>query len=58
MSLPESLVSLSLDESIWERFFSVFPLVLVGTREEDGSHDLAPKHLAMPFSWGRWFGLV
>lgn len=58
MSLPESLVSLSLDESIWERFFNVFPLVLVGTREEDGSHDLAPKHLAMPLSWGRWFGFV
>jgi len=23
----------------------------VGTREEDGGHDLAPKHLAMPLSW-------
>ena len=58
MSLPECLVSLSLDEPIWERFFSVFPLVLVGTLEEGGGHDLAPKHLAMPLSWGRWFGFV
>ena len=49
---------LELDEPVWERFFSVFPLVLVGTREEDGGYDLAPKHLAMPVSWQNHFGFV
>ncbi|MFZ1643731.1 MAG: flavin reductase [Candidatus Contendobacter sp.] len=58
MALPEHLLTLPLDEPVWERFFSVFPLVLVGTREEDGGHDLAPKHLAMPLSWRNWFGFV
>ena len=58
MALPEHVRSLPLDEPVWERFFTVFPLVLVGTREEDGGHDLAPKHLAMPLSWGNWFGFV
>ncbi|MCP3869041.1 MAG: flavin reductase [Gammaproteobacteria bacterium] len=58
VSLPDQWVSLSTDEPIWERFFSVFPLVLVGTREEDGGHDLAPKHMAMPMSWKNWFGFV
>lgn len=58
MALPEHLVSLPLDEPVWDRFFSVFPLVLVGTREEGGGYDLAPKHLAMPLSWGHWFGFV
>ncbi len=58
MALPEHLLTLPLDEPVWERFFSVFPLVLVGTREEDGGHDLAPKHLAMPMSWRNWFGFV
>ena len=58
MSLPDALVSLPMDEPIWERFFSVFPLTLVGTREEDGGHDLAPKHMAMPMSWKNWFGFV
>ncbi len=58
MSLPETLVSLPLADPIWERFFSVFPLVMVGTREEDGRHDLAPKHMAMPMSWKNWFGFV
>ena len=37
------LVELDISESIWERFFWVAPLVLVGTRESDGGHDLAPK---------------
>jgi len=58
VSLPDTLVSLPMDEPIWERFFTVFPLVLVGTREEDGGHDLAPKHMAMPMSWKNWFGFV
>jgi flavin reductase (DIM6/NTAB) family NADH-FMN oxidoreductase RutF len=36
----------------------VAPLVLVGTREPDGRFDLAPKHLAMPFSWRDHYGFV
>jgi len=54
---PE-FVELDVDESIWERFFTVFPLVVVGTGEEDGTADLAPKHLAMPMSWQNHFGFV
>jgi len=52
------LVELDISESIWERFFWVAPLVLVGTRESDGSHDLAPKHMAMPMGWKNYFGFV
>jgi flavin reductase (DIM6/NTAB) family NADH-FMN oxidoreductase RutF len=52
------LVELDPAESIWERFFTVFPLVVVGTREADGSDDLAPKHLAIPMSWQNHFGFV
>jgi flavin reductase (DIM6/NTAB) family NADH-FMN oxidoreductase RutF len=56
---PEpDLIELEPEASIWERFFSVFPLVVVGTREADGSDDLAPKHLAMPMSWRNHFGFV
>jgi flavin reductase (DIM6/NTAB) family NADH-FMN oxidoreductase RutF len=40
---------------IWDRFFTVAPLVLVGTTEPDGTLDLAPKHMAMPLGWeNRW----
>ncbi len=38
------LVSIELDEELWERVFVASPLALVGTREPDGSQDFAPKH--------------
>ncbi len=53
-----NMVSLDLDFPIWERFFQVAPLVVVGTRDELGNPDLAPKHLAFPCSWDNFFGFV
>jgi flavin reductase (DIM6/NTAB) family NADH-FMN oxidoreductase RutF len=53
-----SLVELDTRHPVWDRFFTVAPLALVGTREADGSDDLAPKHLAMPMSWKNHFGFV
>ena len=52
------MVPLPLSAPIWDAFFTVAPLVLVGTREDDGSHDLAPKHMAMPLGWQNHFGFV
>jgi len=52
------LIELDTGSSIWESFFTVFPLVVIGTREADGSDDLAPKHMAMPMSWKNHFGFV
>ena len=51
-------VALDVQEPVWERVFSVFPLVVVATKEEDGADDLAPKHMAMPLSWDNYFGFV
>jgi len=53
-----NLIDLDLEHPIWGRFYTVHPLVLVGTRELDGGTDLAPKHLAMPMSWQNHFGFV
>jgi len=58
MTGTPKLIDLNVEESIWERFFTVYPLVVVGSREPDGSIDLAPKHLAMPMSWQNYFGFV
>ncbi len=60
MADSNAATSIDLDPgaSIWERFFSVHPLVIIGSREADGSDDLAPKHLAMPMSWHNCFGFV
>jgi flavin reductase (DIM6/NTAB) family NADH-FMN oxidoreductase RutF len=51
-------VELDVRSPLWERVYLVAPLVLVGTREPDGSFDLAPKHMALPLGWQNWFGFV
>jgi len=51
-------VALDVSRPIWERCFTVAPLVLVGTRDEDGSPDLAPKHMVTPMGWENYFGFV
>jgi flavin reductase (DIM6/NTAB) family NADH-FMN oxidoreductase RutF len=53
-----SLVSLELKWPIWERFFTVAPLMIIGTRDETGAIDLAPKHMATPLGWQNYFGFV
>ncbi|MEF8806842.1 MAG: flavin reductase [Natronomonas sp.] len=32
--------------------------MIVGTRDPDGSENLAPKHMAMPLGWSDYFGFV
>jgi flavin reductase (DIM6/NTAB) family NADH-FMN oxidoreductase RutF len=39
-------------QSVWDRVFTVAPLVLVGSKEPTGRYDIAPKHMAMPLGWG------
>lgn len=53
-----ALETLDVESPIWDRFFTVAPLVLVGTLEEDGSADFAPKHMAFPLGWENYFGFV
>jgi flavin reductase (DIM6/NTAB) family NADH-FMN oxidoreductase RutF len=36
----------------------VAPLVVVGTREPDGSMDFAPKHMAAPLGWQNYYAFV
>jgi len=55
---PVELVELDAATPVWERFFWVAPLVLVGTMEADGRHDLAPKHMALPMGWENYYGFV
>jgi flavin reductase (DIM6/NTAB) family NADH-FMN oxidoreductase RutF len=54
----DPLIPLATDRPVWDRFFGVFPLVLVGSKEEDGRHNLAPKHLAMPLGWENYYCFV
>jgi len=57
-SMPANVVELDTSVPVWEQFFIVAPLVLVGTREPDGSLDMAPKHMVTPMGWQNYFGFV
>ena len=57
-SMPGNLVTVDTTVPVWEQFFTVAPLVLIGTRDADGSLDLAPKHMVTPMGWQNYFGFV
>ncbi len=57
-SSPDPYVELDISHPIWEQFFTLAPIVLIGTLEPDGTPDIAPKHLAIPMSWENYFGFV
>ncbi|MGM0390039.1 MAG: flavin reductase family protein [Natrinema limicola] len=60
MSLSNNpdLITLQPEQSFFETLYTAAPLVIVGTRDEDGSENLAPKHMAMPLGWANQFGFV
>lgn len=53
----KDFISLDVKESIWEHFYTVAPLVVIGTKEDQG-FDLAPKHMATPLGFSDFFGFV
>jgi flavin reductase (DIM6/NTAB) family NADH-FMN oxidoreductase RutF len=52
------LVEIETGQPVWDRFFTVAPLVLIGSKDPDGSPDLAPKHMVTPMGWQNYFGFV
>ena len=58
LSEREHIVEIGTKEPVWDRFFTVAPLVLIGTTDEDGSLDMAPKHMVTPMGWQNYFGFV
>jgi flavin reductase (DIM6/NTAB) family NADH-FMN oxidoreductase RutF len=52
------LVDIDTGRPVWDRFFTIAPLVLVGTVDPDGSPDFAPKHMVTPMGWQNYFGFV
>jgi flavin reductase (DIM6/NTAB) family NADH-FMN oxidoreductase RutF len=56
-SAPPDLVTLDTARPIWDRFFSVAPLVVIGTKEGE-RYNLAPKHMAGPLGWDNYFFFV
>ena len=52
------IIKLDLTLPIWQRFFCVAPLVLIGSQDQHGQLDFAPKHMAMPMGWENYFGFI
>ena len=57
-STTADLIELDTSVPVWEQFFTVAPLVLVGTTDPDGALDMAPKHMVTPMGWQNYFGFV
>ena len=56
--MGEEITEIGTSSPVWDRFFSVAPLALVGSKELDGGFDLAPKHMAMPVGWQNYWCFV
>ncbi len=54
----DDILSLDPEQPFWDRFFMVAPLVVIGTRDEEGTYNLAPKHMVSPMGWQDYFGFV
>lgn len=60
MSLTDDtdFVTLQPEQHVFEALYTAAPLVIVGTRDADGTENLAPKHMAFPLGWSDYFGFV
>ena len=52
------MVNITDDPEMWNRFYSVHSLIVVGSMEENGNYNFAPKHMAMPLGFGPYFGFM
>ena len=55
--MSENIITIDTEVPIWERFYTVAPLTVIGTKEGKG-YDLAPKHMVTPLGWDNYFGFV
>ena len=50
-------VRLEAENGLWDHFHTIAPLVVIGTKEEQG-FDLAPKHMLTPIGFSNYFCFV
>lgn len=56
--MPAGVTTLGEHQVALDSVFTVASLFIVGTREADGSYNLAPKHMAGPLGWAERFGFI
>ncbi|SHE89394.1 NADH-FMN oxidoreductase RutF, flavin reductase (DIM6/NTAB) family [Fodinibius roseus] len=52
------MIDITDNPNLWTRFFMVHALLIIGSKEKDGSFNMAPKHMAMPLGFGPYFGFI
>ena len=50
-------IPLNINESVWEHFYTVAPLVVIGSKNNN-NYNLAPKHMVTPIGFSNYFGFV
>lgn len=53
-----NMIKITVDEDMWNRLYTVHSLVIIGSKEPDGSFNMAPKHMAMPMGFSNYFGFI
>lgn len=53
-----TMVNITDASEMWSRCFTVHSLIIVGSKEKDGSYNLTPKHMSMPLGYGPYFGFM
>ncbi len=53
-----NMIEIEVNNDLWNRFYSVHSLVIIGSKEPDGSFNMAPKHMAMPMGFSNYFGFI
>ena len=53
----DNFLSLNVNETIWDHFYTVAPLVVIGSIENE-EYDLSPKHMVTPIGFSNYLGFV
>ena len=53
----DDFISLNVKENLWDHFYTVAPLVVIGSKEND-EYDLSPKHMVTPIGFSNYIGFV
>jgi len=57
-SKSSKMIEINVDNEMWNRIYTVHSLVIVGSKEPDGTFNMAPKHMAMPMGFSNYFGFI
>lgn len=53
-----NMIEIDLDQDVWSQCYTVHSLVVIGSKEESGGYNFAPKHMAMPLGFSNQFGFM